>query len=219
MANIYEVPTNELIEKTAQELKKIEHIVPPEWANYVKTGTNRERPPVKKNWWYVRAASILRKTYKLGPIGVSKLRTYYGGKKNRGMKPEKFFKGSGNILRKILQQLEKSELVKQEKVGNHKGRVITPKGKSLLDKIATQILSTKPKIKKHEKVLKVEVKKQAKKEKKKEEAPKEEIKEEKKEEIKKVEEKKPEVKKEAPNPVKKEKPKAVKKAAPKKEKK
>lgn len=156
MANIFDVPDNELMEKAAVELKKIEEVMPPEWAGYVKTGAHKERPPVRKDWWYIRTASVLRIIYKLGPIGVSKLRTRYGGKKNRGMKPEKFYKASGNILRKILQQLEKIDFVKQGEKGNHKGRIITPKGKSFLDKIATQILSTKPKIKKISKVPKEE---------------------------------------------------------------
>ena len=44
--------------------------------------------------------------YRHGPIGVSKLRTKYGGKKNRGHKPEHFYKGSGSVARKVLQQFE-----------------------------------------------------------------------------------------------------------------
>lgn len=161
MASIYDVPLNELIEKTAEELKKMSEFSPPEWARYVKTGAHKERVPANRDWWYMRAASILKTVYKLGPVGVSKLRTFYGGKKNRGMKPEKFYKGSGNIIRKAMQQLEKAEFVKQDKIGVHKGRIITPKGRSFLDKIATKILSGKPRIKK---VVKKEIKKEEKKE-------------------------------------------------------
>jgi len=43
--------------------------------------------------------------------------------------------GSGNILRKVLQQLEKAELVKYKKEGIRKGRIITSKGESLLNKV------------------------------------------------------------------------------------
>lgn len=139
MANVYDVDQGELIEKAAEELKKVEEVKAPEWANFVKTGTHKERAPLDKDWWYLRAASVLRRVYRLGPIGVSKLRTKYGGKKNRGVKPGKFFKASGNILRKVLQQLEKAELVKNDDKSKRKGRVITPKGKSFLDKIATQL--------------------------------------------------------------------------------
>lgn len=144
MTTIYDVDAQELILKAAEELKKIPEIKAPPWAAFVKTGMHKERPPVKNDWWYLRTASVLRKIYRLGPIGVSKLRTEYGGKKNRGVKKEHFYKGSGSILRKSLQQLEKAGFVKFAEKGLHKGRLITPKGKSFLDKIANQIQGVKP---------------------------------------------------------------------------
>jgi len=139
MPKIYNCDPSELIEKSAEELKKVEAIKAPSWALIVKTGVHKERPPVKNDWWYTRAASVLRKVYVLGPIGVSKLRVKYGGKKNRGYKPEHFFKGSGSIIRKILQQLEKAGFIKKEEKGAHKGRVITAVGKKFLDNIASNI--------------------------------------------------------------------------------
>lgn len=142
---MYDADAGELIKKTAEELKKIPEIKAPEWAPFVKTGMHKERPPVNQEWWYIRTASVLRAVYRLGPVGVSKLRTKYGGKKNRGTKKEHFFKGSGNILRKSLQQLEKAGFVKFVEKGVHKGRLITPKGRSFLDKIANQLQNLKPK--------------------------------------------------------------------------
>lgn len=144
MTTIYDVDAQELIVKTAEELKKLPEIKPPDWATFVKTGMHKERPPARDDWWYVRIASILRTVYRQGPIGVSKLRTKYGGKKSRGVKKKHFYKGSGNILRKSLQQLEKAGFVKFAEKGVHKGRIITPKGKSFLDKIAAQVYSVKP---------------------------------------------------------------------------
>lgn len=138
--SVYNVPADELISRAAKELKKLNELKPPFWADFVKTGISRERPPINPEWWYTRAASILRKTLVFGPIGVSKLRVDYGGRKNRGVAGEHTFKGSGNILRKIFQQLEKAGFVKQGKKGNHKGRIITPKGTSFLDKISNQIM-------------------------------------------------------------------------------
>jgi len=139
MPTIYNCDPSELVEKTSEELKKVESIKAPEWAPFVKTSVHKERPPVKDDWWYSRASSILKEVYRHGPIGVSKLRRKYGGKKNRGVKPEHFFKGSGNIIRKIMQQLEKEGLVKKELKSVHKGRVITAKGKKFLDDIAAKI--------------------------------------------------------------------------------
>ena len=183
MPTIYNADPSELIEKTSEELKKIEAIKPPVWAAFVKTGVHKERPPVKNDWWYMRAASILRKIYRLGPIGVSKLRVNYGGKKNRGYKTEHFYKGSGNILRKIMQQLEKEGFVKIDLKSKHKGRLITAKGKKFLDEIAGKISKVQVQQKKEEakkeETLKVETKEEKKAETKQE--PKKEIKHDKKE--------------------------------------
>ena len=136
---IYDVETNELLEKAAEELKKVETIKMPKWATFVKTSQGKERPPVNAYWWYNRAASMLRKVYLKGPIGVAKLRANYKHKKNRGHKPEKVCIASGKITRTILQQLEKSGFVKFAEKDVHKGRIITPKGKSFLDKLCKDI--------------------------------------------------------------------------------
>ncbi len=157
MVTIYDITPDELVKKAAEELKKNGNIKAPAWTVYAKTGRHKERPPVEEGWWYVRCAAVLRSVYRLGPIGVSKLRTKYGGKKNRGMKPERFFRGSGSVIRKALQQLEAAKFVKKVEKDIHKGRIITPEGKSFLDTIALSILKTKPM---H--VKKVEVKKEAK---------------------------------------------------------
>src|SRR3989338_1506986 len=142
MTSMYDVDPQELIERAAQELKKVPEVKPPTWAAFVKTGAHKERPPTNSDWWYMRTASVLRTVYRMGPIGVSKLRVKYGGKKNRGVKKEHHYDGSGSILRKCLQQLDKAGLVKYEDKGVHKGRIITPKGKSFLDKIASKINGT-----------------------------------------------------------------------------
>lgn len=144
-----------LIENVAEKLKSV--IDMPEWAKFVKTGSSKQRPPVNLDWWFVRAASILRTVDNKGPIGVAKLRSKYGGKINNGMAPEHFKKASGKIIRTILQQLENAMLVKQDVKEAHKGRVITSEGKKLLFGTSKELKSVKP-VKKKE-VLKVEVKK------------------------------------------------------------
>jgi small subunit ribosomal protein S19e len=67
-----------------------------------------------------------------GPIGVERMRSFYGGKKNRGSKPSQFRKGSGSILRKSLQQLETAGFVIHDKTG----RKVSPAGASFIDNIA-----------------------------------------------------------------------------------
>lgn len=137
--SFYDVDQQELIEKLAEELKDIKEIEPPIWAGFVKTGTHKQRPPVKDDWWYTRTASILRKVAKIGPVGVEKLRIEYGGKKRRGYKSERVKKAGGSIIRKILQQLEKAELIKKNEKDIHKGRILTKKGRSFVDKIASSM--------------------------------------------------------------------------------
>ncbi len=135
MVTVREVAADKLIEKLKEELKKIKEISPPEWSKFVKSGVHKERPPEQEDFWYIRAASILRRIYLDGPVGTERLRTYYGGRKRRGHKPAHFRKASGNIIRKILQQLEKAGLVEKTK----KGRKITNKGQSFLDRIAFEV--------------------------------------------------------------------------------
>jgi len=139
MGSIYEVKQEELVKELAKELKTKDGMKPPEWHKFVKTGNHKERPPVQEDWWFIRAASVLKQVYKNGPVGVSKLRMRYGGAKNRGRKPHRTTRASGNILRKVLQQLEATKLIAKSTDEVHKGRVITPMGQALLDKTATKI--------------------------------------------------------------------------------
>jgi small subunit ribosomal protein S19e len=128
MVSAADVPPEELIATVKVDLKK--SIKMPAWAKFVKTGAGRQRPPEQEDWWWTRAASILRKVYLYGPVGVNRLRTAFGGRADRGVKPEKTVKAGGKIIREILKQLEGLGYIKKTK----KGREITPKGQSYLDK-------------------------------------------------------------------------------------
>ena len=133
------VEPNQLIELVAKELQGTPEIKPPAWSVFVKTGAYKERPPARKDWWHVRAAAVLRTVARLGPVGTSKLRTRFGGKHSRGYKSERFAPGSGSIIRKILQQLEKAGLIKQAAKGVHKGRIITKKASSMIEAAAQKV--------------------------------------------------------------------------------
>ena len=148
MATVYDVSAADLIEEAAKDLKEKQKFTRPEWAKFVKTGVHVERCPENPDWWWLRAASILRKIYINGPVGVSRLRTVYGGRKNRGVKPEKFKRGGGKIIRTILQGFDELNFTKKTEkthAQSAKGRVITPEGHSYLDKIATDVLLGKEK--------------------------------------------------------------------------
>ncbi len=133
---VYEMPSDKYNQQLASALKEIPEFKEPEWALFVKTGVAKTRPPQEKDFWYKRAASILRQIYINKIVGVSKLRTRYGSKKNRGMKPERFKKASGKIIRTILQQAEAAELLeKQIEPGKRAGRKLTVKGREFLENI------------------------------------------------------------------------------------
>lgn len=136
MTTVYDVPADFLITRLSEYIKEnVGEVKAPDWASYVKTGSHVERAPQNPDWWLVRSASMLRKLYLKGPIGLSKLRKEYGGRMRRGVKPAHFRKAGGAIIRNILQQLEAAGLV--EKVDE--GRVVSPKGRSLLDAMSTQL--------------------------------------------------------------------------------
>ena len=121
----------------AEALKKVPEFEVPEWVGFVKSGVSRERPPVDEDFWYVRAASILRQMYIKGVVGVGKLRTRYGSRKDRGGRACKFRKASGKIIRVILQQAEAAGLV--EKVTRRQfGRRLTQAGRDFLDSIEVE---------------------------------------------------------------------------------
>ena len=137
MTTAYDVPAEVLIDKLSEYLmENMRDVQPPIWAGYVKTGSHVERVPQNPDWWYLRTASMLRKLYMNGPVGVSKLRKDYGGRKRRGVKPAHFAKAGGNIIRTVLQQLEQAGLAQKDGI---KGRIVSGKGRSLLDAMATQI--------------------------------------------------------------------------------
>ena len=137
MTTAYDVPADVLINRLSGYMKEnIREIQPADWAGFVKTGSHVERMPQNPDWWYVRSASVLRKLYMNGPVGVSRLRKEYGGRKRRGVRPAHFAKAGGNILRSILQQLEQAGLAQKD---GTKGRVVSGKGRSLLDAMSTQI--------------------------------------------------------------------------------
>ena len=138
MANVYEVNPQELIKAAAAKLKEVIK-EPPEYMHFVKSGVSRERPPQDADFWYMRSASVLRQVYLNGPIGVSRLRVRYGSKKEHVVHRKHFMRAGGSIISDSLKALEDAGLVKKDQ----KGRTITPKGKSFLDKLSNSVLTSK----------------------------------------------------------------------------
>mgnify|MGYP006283398497 CR=1 FL=1 len=137
MTTVYDVPPDLLIEKVAEKLQKDGSLQEPEWAPYVKTSVFKEKAPHQDNWWFIRGAAILRNVYINGPIGTMHLRAKFCGPKDRGVKPTRVGLGSGSVIRTALKQMESAELVATVK---GMGREVTPKGRSLMDNCAYEVL-------------------------------------------------------------------------------
>jgi small subunit ribosomal protein S19e len=136
---IKEVEAEKFIELAEKKLKKYKELSPPNWAKFAKTGSHTKFPPHDDDWWYTRAASIVRKLEINPYLGVSRLRTIYGGKKERGHKPERFRKAGGNHIRKILQQLESAGLVETKNEGVKRGRFLTEEGKKFVGDVISEV--------------------------------------------------------------------------------
>ena len=128
---IYDVPAAYLIEETAGKLKT--EIEEPEFVKYVKTGVHKERAPQREDWFYVRMGSILYRAYKWNVLGTERLRTYYGGRKRKGLKTEHHYKASGKVIRTAVQKLEEKGYLEK---AQPKGRKLTPKGQKLLNEVS-----------------------------------------------------------------------------------
>ena len=137
MAKVYDVPSDVLIGRLAEILKN-EDIPAPSWIPFVKTGAHADKPPQNRDWWHTRCASILRKIYLHGPVGINELRKSYGGGKPSGYGAAHHKDAGGAIIRNSIQGLERLGYV--EKV-ERKGRVISKQGMQKLDRLATEILN------------------------------------------------------------------------------
>ena len=134
MADVRSIEPSKYNSKLAEALKKMPDFEKPEWVDFVKTSAHKQRPTIEVDFWHKRAASVLRQIYIKGIVGVQRLRTRYGGRKNRGQRPPEFRKGGGKIIRTILQQAETAGFL--EKVKEKKsGRKLTTKGKEFLESI------------------------------------------------------------------------------------
>lgn len=148
---IADVPKEYLIEEVAKKLNG--EIEKPVWMNYAKTGAHTERAPTRQDWFYVRMASILCKAHSWGIIGTEALRSYYGGRKNRGVKREHHYKASGKVIRTCVQALEKKGYLEK---ATPKGRKLSSKGFKLLNELSKVVeknmkenaYAKKPKVKK-----------------------------------------------------------------------
>ncbi|XP_074316449.1 small ribosomal subunit protein eS19y-like [Silene latifolia] len=133
---VKDVSPHDFVKAYAAHLKRSGKMELPHWTDIVKTGVHKELAPYDPDWYYIRAASIARKVYLRGGIGVGGFRRIYGGSKRNGSRPRHFCMSSGSVARNILQQLESINIIEIDPKG---GRRITSSGQRDLDQVAGRI--------------------------------------------------------------------------------
>ena len=132
---VKDVPAQEFVIALAQYFRSTGKMEVPTWVDIVKTASYKELAPYDPDWFYIRAASMARKLYVSGNMGVGAFRKNYGGAKNAGVCRHHHSIGSGSVARAVLKQLEAVGVVEK----GPKGRRITPSGQRDLDRIAGRV--------------------------------------------------------------------------------
>ncbi|GAA0158509.1 ribosomal protein [Lithospermum erythrorhizon] len=130
---VKDVSPHDFVKAYANHIKRSGKIELPHWTDIVKTGKHKELAPYDPDWYYIRAASMARKIYLRGGLGVGAFRRIYGGSQRNGSRPPHFCMSSGAVARHILQQLQKMHIVDVDPSG---GRIITSSGQRDLDQVA-----------------------------------------------------------------------------------
>ena len=114
-ATVKDVPAQEFVSALAAHFKKTQKLTVPAYHDLIKTATYKELCPQDPDWYYVRAASVARKIYLRGGIGVGAFQKIYGGAKSNGSRRPHFAKAAAGIHRNILQALTEIDLVAKKK--------------------------------------------------------------------------------------------------------
>ena len=109
MADIRSIEPGKYNKLLADALKESGDFPKPEWVDLVKTGASKMRPNIDADFWYKRAAAILRQLYIRKVVGVQRLRSRFGGRKKRGMSPAEFRKAGGKIILPKTEEPEEQE--------------------------------------------------------------------------------------------------------------
>ena len=123
----------------AAYLKRSGKIEIPEWTDYCKTATHKDLSPYDADWYYIRAASMARKIYLRGTIGVGMFKRIYGGNGRRGVRGRRFNTSSGSVARTILRNLVNIGVLEEDEDTGMKS--LSREGQRDLDRIASSIVT------------------------------------------------------------------------------
>ena len=139
MIDIFTVKPDVFNQALADHLKNTSKVVLPKNVDIIKTCHGKQRTPSDRDWYYKRAASIVRRMVLAmnsgSRVGVRKLSSRYGCAKNRGSRPSKHVDGSKGIIRRIIQDLEKADWVVKEDGNRRVSDLALGEIKQLVEKI------------------------------------------------------------------------------------
>ena len=133
---VRDIPAAKFIAAYAEILKNNDNFVVPKWADLVKTGVHKELAPYDPDWYFVRAAAIVRKIYLRKGTGVGDLKKRFGGSYRRGSRPEHHRDSAGGIIRACVLSLDELKVTEKCAKG---GRQISRVGQQALDLVAGQV--------------------------------------------------------------------------------
>lgn len=135
MSEVKSIPSDEFVLKLAAALKNKGTIKTQKWHDYVKTGCSRLYTPANQDWFYIRAAAMLRRLNSRDAAGTGAFRRVFGNVHMSTSTPHHFTKSSGGLIRNILKQLEAAKFVEK----TDKGRRLSKKGQQFLNDFAKSI--------------------------------------------------------------------------------
>merc|ERR1712021_250943 len=144
LVTLKDVPANDFIAAYADFLKRTNKIELPKWVDLVKTGHYHELAPYDEDWFYTRAAAIMRKIYVKPCVGVGRLANKFGAKERNGSARKHHAKDSKGVIRACMKSLEKARILMKRPTGDQKYfcRVVTPEGQKAINHIAGEVYKT-----------------------------------------------------------------------------
>merc|ERR1711934_962727 len=133
MKSYKEVSQAELVDELTLYLKANKVVTCPPGTVFVKTGPAKENSPDEAEWFFVRAASTLRRLADNREMGVMGLAKLFGSRNRRRIRKAHKVKSACGHIRQILQQLEKAGYVEMTEANK---RRVSVKGHELLGSVA-----------------------------------------------------------------------------------
>ncbi|ESU36657.1 SSU ribosomal protein S19E, partial [Giardia duodenalis] len=134
MSSVTRVPADVFINSFAAHLKNRGIIKCPAFTDYVKTGVSRQYAPRDADWFYIKAASVIRHFYISGShsIGVAGLARKYSSLQKGKTTPHHTKRASCKVIRSIVSQFLGQKLL----IAGERGRHISPNGRKMVEDFA-----------------------------------------------------------------------------------